>query len=487
MSTLYPNKYNNPTRIVVGTVNTTSDDMVLLCNTTSAAVIINLLDIPQNKWNAVWKLYVIDSSNNAVTNNITINAPSGFTINGSTSVVINVNGGICVVSIASNTAYLGSLNFSSAGGNPLIIESDGTVVTPTASLLNFSTDFNLVGVGNDVTISVADTGWVDLNGFDYYTGGMASLKPQVRRIGKQIIFRGAVYIPLVDPLNSPNVLNLSAATTYNSSDGIQTYSGISPAGCTIGNNGEITFNRGASVIPTSVLPSGTLLDNSYSTGWIFATRQVDVITVSSRAYGTSYTAPVNVSITNNKDLVVATLYDLEVSSTSPNGFIGSNPLRLLTSRGIVDLYFANYRNDDSRIYTSDMGIEFTVTAANANVGDTYSDAGLLLTVTQSMNGGTKLRGTLDNLPTTASGTLTRTSGTGSASIVYSSWSQDSQPFKFSTQQLGILDPSGNPYTYSLNTDGANEGNFGQQGFDGADPRFIGGFVFRLDGLTAFIS
>ena len=479
--------FPNISRIVAGSVTLFPNDGILLCDTSIAPVTMTLLEIPANSWQTTWKLYVLDNSNNALAQNITISAPVGYTINGVSNIVINVNGGGCVVTITSNTTFLGQLNYSTGGGNPLIIESDGAVVTPTAASLDFSTDFTLVGAGNNVTISFADTGWVDLNGFNYYTGGMATQKPQVRRIGKQIIFRGAVYIPLIDPSNSPNVLNLSAATTYNSSIGVQTYSGISPAGCNIGNDGEITFNRGASVIPTSVLPSGTLLDNSYSTGWIFATRQVDVITVAPRAYGTSYTAPINVAITANKDLVVSTIYDLEVSTTSPNGFAGTSPLRLLTSRGKTDVFFANYRNDDSRIYNGESGIEFIITAANANVGDTYSDTGLQLTVTESISSGTKLRGIVSNLPTTASGTLTLVSGTGTTPITYSSWNQDSQPFKFATQQLGILDPFAAPYTYSLNTDGSNDGNFSQETFDGADPRFIGGFVFRLDGLTAFIS
>lgn len=487
MSTLYPNKYTNTARTIAGSASINADDMVLFCDTSLGAVSFTLLGIPSNKWNTIWKLYVIDISNNAGTNNITINAPSGYTVNNAASIVINTNGASCVISVASNTAYLGAFNFTGTAGNLLAIQSNGTLVTSSASLLNFSDLFTLSNVGGAVAITVQDTGWVNLEGFDYYTGSMASQKPQIRRIGKQLMFRGVVYVPLVDPTNSPNVQDLSSATAYNGIGESLTYSGLTPAGCIIGDDGEITFNRNNSVIPISVLPSVTQLDNAYSTGWIFATRQIDLISVSTRNYGTSFTTPLSVSITAAKKLVVSTLYDLEVSGTSTNGFIGSNPLRLLSSRVGVDQYLPNYINNDVRFSYGDIGIDFVITAGDANVGDVYTITTESFIVTESTVAGTKLRGIISQLPPATTGTLTRVSGTGDATITFSNYSQNSQPFKFSTQQLGILNPSSAPYTYSLNTNGSNAGNY-PMGFsvDGANPNSLGGFVFRLDGLTAYI-
>jgi hypothetical protein len=108
---LFSTTYKNPSRIVSGTPQLFADDVVLLCNTSGSAVVINLLEIPADYWNTTWKLYVVDNSSNAGTNNITINAPSGYTINNQASVVINQNDGECVVRISSNTSFLAEFNY----------------------------------------------------------------------------------------------------------------------------------------------------------------------------------------------------------------------------------------------------------------------------------------------------------------------------------------------------------------------------------------
>jgi hypothetical protein len=109
MSTLPSQQYLNNSRTVVGTPDIKSSDEVLLCDTSTGVVTINLLEIPSGAWNSIYKLYVIDSQNNAATNNITINAPSGYTINGSASVTINTNGGSALVRIVADTKYLAIL------------------------------------------------------------------------------------------------------------------------------------------------------------------------------------------------------------------------------------------------------------------------------------------------------------------------------------------------------------------------------------------
>ena len=72
-------KYPTNMRVVTGTPIIYNDDVVLLCDTSAGAVTINLLDIPNGYWSTQYKLYVIDNSNNAGTNNITINAGTGQT------------------------------------------------------------------------------------------------------------------------------------------------------------------------------------------------------------------------------------------------------------------------------------------------------------------------------------------------------------------------------------------------------------------------
>jgi hypothetical protein len=63
---------------------------------------------------------------------------------------------------------------------------------------------------------------------------------------------------------------------------------------------------------------------------------------------------------------------------------------------------------------------FTVTAANATAGATYTNNGQTFTVDATITGGTTLRTTMQtSTRPLASGTLTKTSGTGDATITFS--------------------------------------------------------------------
>jgi hypothetical protein len=121
---LYSTTYQNLYRSVSGTITINNDDSMLYCNTSSGAVVINLIDIPTDRWSTQYKLYVIDNSNNAATNNITINAPTGFTINGSSSFVMSTNGESCIVKISSNTNFIAESSISGGGG--VVIAFEGT-------------------------------------------------------------------------------------------------------------------------------------------------------------------------------------------------------------------------------------------------------------------------------------------------------------------------------------------------------------------------
>lgn len=141
---MFSTKYPNNSRIVSGTPQLYNDDSILLCNTSVAPVIINLLSIPAGFFITTWKLYVVDNSNNASVNNITINAGAGQTVNGAASVTLNVSGGSAVIEIASNTSFLSTFSYSAALGNGHIIQDEG-VALPQQPILNF------VGPGVTVT------------------------------------------------------------------------------------------------------------------------------------------------------------------------------------------------------------------------------------------------------------------------------------------------------------------------------------------------
>jgi len=73
--------------------------------------------------------------------------------------------------------------------------AQGTADIPTT--IQDTTTIDLDYTGGILTAVVQDTGWVDLLGFTYYAG--SAVKPECRRIGNQIHFRGSVVVPLANP------------------------------------------------------------------------------------------------------------------------------------------------------------------------------------------------------------------------------------------------------------------------------------------------
>lgn len=140
--------YPNISRVISGAAILSPNDGILLCNTSSAPVTMTLLEIPAGFWQTTWKLYVLDNSNNAGTNNITISVPSGYTINNASTLVINTNGGGVVVTIASNTSFFGQVSpLPSGGGGGGVTSVGGTLpiassggATPTISIADAVAD-----------------------------------------------------------------------------------------------------------------------------------------------------------------------------------------------------------------------------------------------------------------------------------------------------------------------------------------------------------
>jgi hypothetical protein len=151
-ATSYPNRF----RTISGLINFVfSDDSIILCDTTSGAVSLELAEIPANYWNTIYKLYVKDASGNASVNNITITAPVGFTINGQSSIVINQDDGDVIVRITSNTTYVGQFGYATATG--LAVLDQNILLTPNCASMNFvGSNITATNVGNAVTVSVTN-------------------------------------------------------------------------------------------------------------------------------------------------------------------------------------------------------------------------------------------------------------------------------------------------------------------------------------------
>lgn len=285
---MYSTIYQNPSRIVTGTPVLNNDDVVLYCDTSAGAVTINLLDIPNNYWLTTWKLYVVDYSNNASTNNITINAGSGQTINATTSVTINVNGGSAIVRISGNTTF---------------------VCEPIANTLN-------------------DTGWVDLQGFSWISTSNTR-KPQFRIYGKQVFFRGTAIVPLSTLSNGEDLVAMTEAgigAYYVNDPYAYVYQGT--GGCLLNSNGSASFNLGSSIFPSAY---NVTIDKLYQTGFQLASRVVKTRNANS---GVALSAVINTYIDTNGVLTLQTYKDLELNPYIPNTSIGlgSGGARILNSQ-----------------------------------------------------------------------------------------------------------------------------------------------------------
>ena len=187
---LFSTTYKNPSRVVSGTPQMFADDVVLLCNTSSSAVTINLLEIPADYWNTTWKLYVVDNSSNAGTNNITINAPSGYTIDNQASVVIDQNDGECVIRISSNTSFLAEFNYQT-NSSALDVLNEGVSISPTTTSINFvGALVNATAVGNAVTVTI--------NGINYISVTYSSLSSLIStnavQIGQNYLISNAIFL-----------------------------------------------------------------------------------------------------------------------------------------------------------------------------------------------------------------------------------------------------------------------------------------------------
>jgi hypothetical protein len=122
-----------------------TDEIRLLCDTSLAPVIVNMPSIAS--LNGLWnvKIFVVDKSQNAATNNITINAVGGNKIGSDTSELINVNGAAIEVQVLSSTNWLAVKSAEMGGGSSTTLLSISNRNYPLVSNANP----NLVVAGID--------------------------------------------------------------------------------------------------------------------------------------------------------------------------------------------------------------------------------------------------------------------------------------------------------------------------------------------------
>ena len=348
-----------------------------------------------------------------------------------------------------------------SGGSVSIVEGD--ITTNVTS--------NVVGNTTTYTVSIEDTGWVDLEGFAYYQGGMSTQKPQARRIGKQIHFRGDLIVPITDGLN---VIPVTAVDTYRT---VMIKTPFAATGGVYFDSDDIMYfnstgSAGGVVIPTSVLPIGTNLDGNYKLTRELASRQLRVFDTAAppNLEGTTLLhAPVEISITANKQLKLTALEVFEKNAADQTSFVGSSSLRNITSSFTFRSFMLNFK---SFLFGGDglnsmggappnggglaIGIQYYI--ENYQAGDDFTNVGALTNanyVTFTATGGTPTDWTNGSRLVAIPDTI--------------------QNYDFFYPNLGANESSQWPI---LTGSGIS--------LDGADPYDLGGYKISLDGLMAYI-
>lgn len=178
-----------------------------------------------------------------------------------------------------------------------------------------------------LTASVVDTGWVNLNGFSYMSANPG--RPQCRRIGNEIHFRGYIIVPMGNAssgaggsINSAPLFSSYISLTYGNTFNTITSGNAADSCELIGYNGGtwtsgaaigLKFNRGNSVLPTTVLPAGQSLDGSYTLG----TRNIIARNVRTSGDDVTLHSLVTIVILSTGALQIGTvLYDENFTGTS---------------------------------------------------------------------------------------------------------------------------------------------------------------------------
>lgn len=206
---------------------------------------------------------------------------------------------------------------------------------------------------------IVDTGWVDLQGFAYYTGSMATEKPKCRRIGNVIHFKGSVIIPLSSD-GGPTLIGLSSSTAYTTQWFKNPYTGA--GGVFLNPGGAISFNydgvTAGNVIPASVWSGSPLLDDNYQVNRIIAARPIQTVLGSN---GTALSSVLTLSISASGVLTVGTLKDSEELPGLLN-FQSGSPMRYLTSFVRAGDHIPQHTATTSTIHSSpNSGVNNTIT------------------------------------------------------------------------------------------------------------------------------
>jgi hypothetical protein len=201
-----------------------------------------------------------------------------------------------------------------------------------------------------VSSKILDTGWVNLEGFGFYTGiETDSLRPRVRRIGNTLHFKGQLMIPIDNGAGVPLLWEYSTVPpidTYYLSTTV-TPATVGPGSVALNTTGVITFNQGNSVIPTTIMALAETIDDVYFKSDVIGFRriQVDGAPVTSTILTTLGTITIN----DNKTLKIKVLKNQEQNVFSGTAAYNTSHLNYVVSHVIAGDNVPDFANVNTNI------------------------------------------------------------------------------------------------------------------------------------------
>ena len=250
----------------------------------------------------------------------------------SVGVTTYIDGGVYYGKVsATNTTTTPTLNLNTIGAKTIVNKIGGALTIGqivASGWYQFQYDS-----GTDKFLllnSEVDSGWIDLSGFSHQSS--YGNKPQYRLIGKRLELKGQIVVPLSSD-GGATLVTLTNEASYKDTTYVAPYTGsggVSLSGSTI-----VTFNLGASVIPTA----SHYPDTTYYSGLVRAQRRVLSDTASRNIV---YISLGYFGITSGGVLSFTTIYDAEWVANDAE--LGTSPYRFLVSNVVPGDYAIDFRD-----------------------------------------------------------------------------------------------------------------------------------------------
>ena len=234
------------------------------------------------------------------------------------------------------------------------------------------------GPAHIISAKILDTGWVDLEGFGFYTGVETELlRPRVRRIGNTLHFKGQVMIPIDNGAGAPLLWQYSTVppidTYYLSTTVLPATAG--PGSVSLNTTGFIRFNGGLPVIPNTIMGIFETIDDTYLKSNVIGFRRIQIN--GAPVTSTILTTVASIRITDNNMLDIVLLKDQEQNNFSGTAAYNTSHLNYVVSHVIAGDNVPEFDNISTNINsnpgagTAILNLEYSATnlypfSCNAN-------------------------------------------------------------------------------------------------------------------------